>query len=749
MQVSDNEHSAPDEPPSTSGLAERERRQRALLLHMSDVLVVTSADGTLIETSPSAGRILGYGDRSQIGRSVLELVDPADRAVAAEALARIAEQPGVSPPMRLRLLLADGGSRHFEARANNLLADPEIAGIVMVASDVTEQHRVESSQRSQARVLELIASEAPVAVILEALVLWVEQELEDTVCTVMLTTTGPDGTVLHDAASPGMPDAYREQVEGLPTSSDYSPCAQAVRTGEPVIVPDLFAEDRWQIFHDLAAQCDVRACWSFPVRSPANGKVLGTFALYQRQPGLPGREISSLIDRASHLVGITVDRQHLLARLAHQADHDALTGLPNRTLLLEHLTAALDPGNGRPGPVVVFLDLDRLKIVNDSLGHELGDEMLVTTATRLRAAIPPEDVVARFGGDEFVVLARRTGDPDQAARLAEHILATIAAPVRLEDRLITPSGSAGVVVASPGEHATDVLRDADIAMYRAKHRGGSGYEIFDAGMRQRAFDRLDLEEQIRRGLSAGEFRVFYQPVTDLTRDDLLVGFEALVRWQHPERGLLAPAAFIELAEETGLIVPLGEWVLRTAAATVRTWAERFEHLPLTLSVNLAAKQLSAPGLLETVRESMATLAPWSLALELTESTLMDGTANARGVIADLAGTGVLLSIDDFGAGFSSLGYLTRLPVTTLKIDRSFVIDLEDKPEAVTVASMVISLGAALGLTVIAEGIETVGQRQILLDMGCRYGQGYLFGRPLPSDAASALLAAKAVPDSGG
>jgi diguanylate cyclase (GGDEF)-like protein/PAS domain S-box-containing protein len=748
MQVSDNEHPAADEP-ATSGLAERERRQRALLLHMSDVLAVTSADGTLIESSPSAGRILGCPDGSQLGRSVLERVDPADRSLAAEALAGIAERPGVSPAIRVRLLLADGRSRHFEVRANNLLADPEIGGIVLVASDVTEQHRVESSQRSQARVLELIASEAPVGVILEALVLWVEQQLEDTVCTVMLTTGGPDGAVLRDAASPGMPDAYRDQVDGLPTTSDFSPCALAVRTGQPVVVPDLFADDHWSVFHDLAAQCDVQACWSFPVRSPANGRVLGSFALYQRQPGLPGREISSLIDRASHLVGITLDRHHLLARLAHQANHDALTGLPNRTLLLEQLTAALEPETGQPGPVVVFLDLDRLKIVNDSLGHELGDEMLVTTARRLRAAVPPEDVVARFGGDEFVVLTRRTGVPGQAADLAEHILATIAVPVRLEDRLITPSGSAGVVVASPGEHPTDVLRDADIAMYRAKHRGGSGYEIFDAGMRQRAFDRLDLEEQIRHGLAAGEFRVFYQPVVDLTRQDLLVGFEALVRWQHPERGLLAPAAFIELAEETGLIVPLGEWVLRTAAGTVRTWVQQFDHLPLTLSVNVAAKQLTAPGLLSTVQASMATLAPWSLALELTESTLMDDTATARGVIADLAGTGVRLSIDDFGAGFSSLGYLTRLPVTTLKIDRSFVIDLEDRPEAATVAAMVISLGAALGLTVIAEGIETPGQRQTLREMGCRYGQGYLFGRPIPADAAAALLATQAPPGVGG
>jgi diguanylate cyclase (GGDEF)-like protein len=449
-----------------------------------------------------------------------------------------------------------------------------------------------------------------------------------------------------------------------------------------------------------------------------------------------------LSQRAGRLVGFAVDRQHLLARLAHQAQHDALTGLPNRTMLIDQLAAALEgPAADPAGLLVAFLDLDRIKIVNDSLGHDLGDELLVTLAQRLRAAVPASDVVARFGGDEFVILTPRTEAPDQAARLAEHVLAIIAEPVVLGSRPITPTGSVGVVLARPGDNPTDVLRDADIAMYRAKRGGGSGYEVFDVHMRQRAFDRLDLEAQVRHGLSAGEFRVFFQPVVDLTRADLLVGFEALVRWQHPERGLLAPAAFIELAEETGLVVPLGEWVLRTAAATVRSWAERFPALPLTLSVNLAAQQLTATGLLMTVREAMATVSPWSLALELTESTLMDDTAAARGVIADLAATGVLLSIDDFGTGFSSLGYLTRLPVTTLKIDRSFIVDLETSPEAVTVAEMVTSLGGALRLTVIAEGIETAGQRDTLLAMGCRYGQGYLFGRPMPDDQATALIEA--------
>jgi diguanylate cyclase (GGDEF)-like protein len=468
--------------------------------------------------------------------------------------------------------------------------------------------------------------------------------------------------------------------------------------------------------------------------------VLGTFALYQGHPGLPDDRIAALIARASHLVGIAVDRQELLARLAHQARHDALTGLPNRPALLDQLTASLSraAAAGEPGPVVVFLDLDRLKIVNDSLGHELGDELLVCTAERLASAVPAHAMVARFGGDEFVVVDDRA-DADSAAALTTAVLAAVAEPVVLEERLLTPSASAGVVVATPGQSAVEVLRDADIAMYRAKHRGGAGYALFDADMRRRAFDRLDLEAQLRTGLAAGEFRLHFQPVVDLTRDGAVVGFEALVRWQHPQRGLLGPDSFIALAEETGLIVPLGEWVLRTAAATVGGWGEHHDLRGLTLAVNLAAQQLAVPGLVATVQQCMATIAPATLALELTESTVMAETALDRGVIDELAAAGAALSIDDFGTGYSSLSYLSRLPVRTLKIDRSFVADLGRRPEAASIAAAVVSLADQLGLLVVAEGIETTGQRDLLAAMGCRYGQGFLFGRPAPADDAAGLL----------
>jgi diguanylate cyclase (GGDEF)-like protein len=500
-------------------------------------------------------------------------------------------------------------------------------------------------------------------------------------------------------------------------------------------------DDRFPAMRELARACDVRSCWSFPVLSPTTGALLGTFALYGRSPGLPDPGTEAIVARASRLVAITLDRQVLLGRLAHQAQHDDLTGLPNRLTLLDRLTTALEQPAASSWPAVIFIDLDRLKVVNDSLGHDVGDELLVIVADRLTGVLPEAATVARFGGDEFVVLTT-VPDAYEGAALAERVLTTVAAPVLLAGRTITPSASAGVVLARTGQSATEVLRDADIAMYRAKHDGGSGFALFNDDMRQRAFDRLDLEQQIREGIAAEEFRVYYQPVVDLTAGDALVGFEALVRWEHPTRGTLGPASFIQLAEETGAIVELGDWVLRRTAATVGAWGVREPRRTGTVAVNLAALQLGAPGLVAAVGDAVTTLGAWSLSLELTESSLMGNTIATRGIVDELVALGASLAIDDFGTGFSSLSYLTRLPVHTLKIDRSFVHDL-DNPAAMAVAQTVVSLATGLRLDVVAEGIETAAQRSALVSMGCRFGQGFLFGRPLPEDEAFAVLRAAA------
>ncbi|MEP7089673.1 MAG: EAL domain-containing protein [Nocardioidaceae bacterium] len=719
-------------------LVDAGRRKRSLLLHMSDLLLVVDESGRLEYASPSAGRILGYAEGSYAGRQVLDLVHPEDRGRAEEALVRIAAHPEEKLVVGLRLRSSDGSFRSYEGLANNLVDDPSVRGVLLSVRDVTRRLKVEEATLAQSRVLELIAGEAPVATVLEALALAVEQQLDDTLCTVLLVEESQAGPVFRHGASPSMPAGYAAAMEERLVTSQ-SPCGMAVRTGRPVLVEDVMADERFATVRRLARDCDVRACWSFPVLSPTSGALLGSFALYRRGPGLPDEPTTAVVARASRLVAITVDRHVLLRRLAYQALHDDLTGLSSRPALLTRLDEELSgPDHALAGLGIVFLDLDRLKIVNDSLGHEVGDELLVRIARRLPDVVPADSLVARFGGDEFVILVHGLTDHHHATLVAERLLAAVAEPVTLAGRTITPSASAGVVIARPGQRAADMLRDADTAMYRAKRRGGSRCAVFTDDMRRRAFDRLDLEGQIRHGLAHQEFRVFYQPVVDLHASGALVGFEALVRWQHPDRGLLAPASFIDLAEETGLIVELGDWVLRTVAATVATWSVEVPGVLGRVAVNLATRQLDAAGLMPTVRAAIEQMAPWILGLELTESTLMEDTSAGRVILDELVGLGVALSIDDFGTGFSSLSYLTRLPVKTLKIDQSFVRDL-DTPASVAVVETVLTLARSLDMLVIAEGVETEEQRATLTAMGCRFAQGYLFARPMPEADALELL----------
>lgn len=723
-----------------SALRENEERQKALLLHMSDLLVLIGPDGVIKSASPSAAPSLGYEYGEKLGSSIYQLIHPDDVERVADRFAQIAARPGLSPALDVRLRAADGSWRRYEIIANNLVAEPALGGIVVAARDVTARYLAERALESQARILELITKGASLSEVLGAVAEEVEAQVPDTLCSVLLVEDVGDGRVLRHVAAPSMPDAYGKAVDGLPVDVVSSPCSLAASTSRPVLVADLLEADEWGAFHDLAAVCGVRACWSVPVRSPATDETLGTFALYQATSGLPGPEILELVDRTSHLIGIAVDRARFEGRLAHQATHDELTSLPNRTLLLDRLDTALLRHDRDPAviPVVVFVDIDRLKVVNDSLGHDVGDALLVDIAQRLQARMRASDTIARFGGDEFVIVADEGDDVGAPIALVERILATISEPVELAGRRITPTASAGVVIATAYTSSTAVIRDADVAMYRAKHRGGSGYELFDSSMRERAMQRLDMEAQIRRGIVEGQFRVLYQPMIDLV-NHAVVGFEALVRWAHPERGLLAPGAFIDLAEETGLIVDLGEWVLAEAARTVAEWGVKEAEAPLMLSVNVSSRQLASPTLVAAVSAARDAVDPWLLCIELTESTLMDNTPASRSVIDQLTSDGVCLSIDDFGTGYSSLSYLTRLPVTTLKIDQTFVAALGHIAEAETVAAAVISLGAQLGLRVVAEGVETAEQERVLLTLGCRTAQGFLFHRPLPANEARALL----------
>ncbi len=450
------------------------------------------------------------------------------------------------------------------------------------------------------------------------------------------------------------------------------------------------------------------------------------------------------------------ERKALEGRLAHLALHDNLTDLPNKTLLMERLEHALaklrSSRDGRRDSVaVLFLDLDNFKVVNDSLGHRSGDRLLIEVAERIKACLSPGSTVARLGGDEFVVVEEVRG-PDDAILLAERIVGSLGAPIALEGRELFVSASIGISLGPSVRNrrsagAEDLMREADIAMYGAKKKGGNCHEMFDPSMGSRAIERLKLETELRRAAERPDeqFVIYYQPRVDL-RTDTISGMEALLRWSRPKRGFMSPEEFIPIAEETGLIVPIGRWALREACRQVTEWRsdwhERYPWAELpTIGVNLSARQFQHPDLVREVADILSEtgLEPQALDLEITESVVMDSAKDTVAKLENLKEIGVRLAIDDFGTGYSSMNYLKRFPLDLLKIDRSFVEGLGRDSEAAPIVSAIVRLAQALDLEVVAEGVETADQLENLRELGSNLAQGYYFAKPLPSKAASVLL----------
>jgi diguanylate cyclase (GGDEF)-like protein/PAS domain S-box-containing protein len=437
------------------------------------------------------------------------------------------------------------------------------------------------------------------------------------------------------------------------------------------------------------------------------------------------------------------DRKKMEAELERLALYDSLTGLPNRALFSDRLAHAIERRGRTQTTAVYFLDLDRFKRINDSLGHAAGDEVLREVAARVQRMLRPDDTVARFGGDEFTVLCESVGGVLEAVGVADRLQREIAKPLRAGGAELRLTASVGVALAESGEDAecSRLVEDADAAMYRAKERGGARTELFDIAMRERAVDALSIEQELQHGLERGELRLFYQPLVSLDTGEM-VGAEALIRWEHPERGLLSPDKFLPIAEESGLIVEVGAWAVGEACRRLRDW-DRLSGGPSTLgvAVNLSARELTHPDVVATVLNAVrrSALDLSRLTIEVTESTAMADRDSGFRALRELSDAGVRIAIDDFGTGYSSLDHLREMPADILKIDRSFVAGMaSNSPDSALVAAA-IAMGRALEMEVVAEGIETSEQVADLRELGCPLGQGFLFARPLPPEELDGLL----------
>jgi diguanylate cyclase (GGDEF)-like protein len=460
----------------------------------------------------------------------------------------------------------------------------------------------------------------------------------------------------------------------------------------------------------------------------------------ERSTGRPIRAVGTVQD--------ITERKALENRLEHQATHDPLTDLPNRTLFLKRLGEALRRDKRREGKVtLLYLDLDNFKLVNDSFGHNVGDRLLARVASRLRTCVRGQDTVARFGGDEFTFLVEdATGGAGNALGVAERIIEELRAPFQLKDHEVFVTASIGIAAsASEQDGPEELLRNADTAMYRAKATSKATYEVFEPSMNVNALEQLRLASDLRRALERDEFSIYYQPYLEIATGKI-VGMEALLRWDHPERGLLLPVEFLLLAEESGLIVPIGQRVIDEVCHQARVWQEQHDGgPPLMVSMNLSAKELQHPTLIQSIIEGLQGHGtdPRGIELEITENAVMQYDEFTLTKLEKLKELGLALAIDDFGTGFSSLSHLNRLPIDTLKIDKSFIEALENDPKAIKITAATISLAKTLDMKVVAEGVETAEQLARLQELGCELAQGNHISKPLPSEDASALIAASA------
>ena len=455
-------------------------------------------------------------------------------------------------------------------------------------------------------------------------------------------------------------------------------------------------------------------------------------------------DIDGVATRFDSIIYDITERKRTEEQLIHDALHDALTGLPNRAFFMERLEQVLKQAQWEPDYLfaVLFIDLDRFKIINDSLGHSVGDQLLIAFAGLMQRCLRRTDTIARFGGDEFTILLENIEQINEAISIAERIQAELMLPMQIENHTIFTSASIGIVLGATGcEHPAELLRNADIAMYCAKEAGKARYAIFNREMYARTLELLHLESDLRQAIERQEFLLHYQPIVSLVTGKL-VGFEALIRWQHPERGLVSPTEFISIAEDIGLIVPIGEWVMHQACQQMREWQLKFPLAAnLKISVNLASQQIQEAKLIERIDRIMAEtgLDGSFLKLEITESMLLNNTEATINMLSEIRARKIQLSIDDFGKGYSSLSYLHRFPINTLKIDGSFVSQMNSDPENFEIVRTINTLAHNLGLDVTAECVETAMEFSQLKALGCEFGQGYFFSKPLDSKAAESLI----------
>lgn len=714
-------------------------RRLSLVADATDTAVLISdAQWYIIYVNIGFVQMFGWTADEAIGQRPIALISPQQDSAMVEELRTLLRSG--KPFEREEILVGKQGQRYWAKVVSNPVMDAD-GCMLYTVSTLTDITSAKMHEVLQHQTLEALVAERPLTEVLNLMCCEVERIAPDIAATILeIDSYGK----LHPLAGPSMPDEYSQILDGMSSGPKAGSCGTAAFRNDVVIVDDIASDPLWEAFRHLILPLGYVGCWSTPVRNN-HGQVIATFALYFRTPrnNMAMAFHQRLVDACTHLCALALVREHERQRIRQLAFYDSLTGMPNRSLLEattdQAITAAI---RDDAEMAFLFIDLDRFKQINDSLGHPAGDELLRQVAARLRRELRAVDIAGRLSGDEFVVILPGCRTCQVGERI-EHLQSVLAEPMLLLGTSVSMSASVGIAMfPADGRDLDTLLHRADMAMYQAKSAGRGQFRFYSNEMNQLAQERLALETALRQAIKLNQLSLHYQPQIELATGRIY-GVEALARWTHPELGNIPPTRFIPLAEECGLIADLGRWALREACCQLAAW--RNEGLPVpTVSVNLSPTSfhnLNLPSMIAATLQHNA-LSPADLTLELTESVLLDTNPNTMKTIAEVREQGIRLSMDDFGTGYSSLSYLRRLPVTELKLDRSFVADLETDEAARALSSAILGIGNSLRLTVVAEGIETPAQNHFLREQGYPVAQGYLFAKPMAPELMVSWLKAR-------
>ncbi|GAC1536589.1 MAG: hypothetical protein NVS2B17_08270 [Candidatus Velthaea sp.] len=702
--------------------SESEQRFRSLFDYSPDPILSLTLDGAITRANEAAANALEFGTEAIVGRRITDFFAPHDVVRASAALARAANGEAGSVEI---VALRRSGTIPIDASFIPIVLEGRITGVHLVARDVSDEKRAEreiAAQAERIRELYLVSAAANATA---------ERQIQATI---------EAGCRLLDMAAGGL---YESEAARMISSIGAGPPPRLARLATATDGALALDDVRGIPYLEIGAPAESAIASFIGTPIDVAGQRYGSLSFADPQPRTePYRAIDrDLVQLMGALIGSAIERSRARTHLRHLAYHDQLTSLPNRASFVERLKDELDTAAEQDTNIgVLFLDLDRFKDINDTLGHALGDRLLRIVGDRLTSAIREDGIVARMGGDEFIIMVGGNPDADALAAIAGRVVHCIDEPVELDGYEQYVTASVGIsMYPADGDDADTLIKHADIAMYRAKERGRNTYQFFTPALNATLRTRISQEKNLRKALEHNEFVVYYQPQIEV-KTGRIVGVEALVRWQHPRLGLVPPDQFIPSAELSGLIVALGDWVLDSACRQVREWQCK-GHPELHLAVNLSARQFHQTQLAAKVRATLARtgMPPATLELEITESVAMNDAALSVQIMQDLRSAGIRLSVDDFGTGYSSLGYLRRFPLHSIKIDQSFVRDIMSQPDDATIVRTVIAMAHSLGLEVCAEGVETREQLDFLRRERCDRVQGFFISRPMPAADLAPLL----------